>query len=83
MRGEIVNLKNTIVGSEKTEKPLQVQPLVRPTADGTVIEIKAIHVDDGAVRHVRRKKEGQSYRLPKPALVCRGVVRAKDIFRVS
>jgi hypothetical protein len=51
---------------------------VRPTADGTVIEIKAIHVDNGAVGHALDKKEGQSYRLPKPALVCRGVVHPKD-----
>ena len=78
-RSKIVDLRNAIVWSEKAEESLQIQPLVGPTADGTVIEVKAIYVDNGAVGHARDKKEGQSYGLPKPALVCRGVVHSKDI----
>jgi len=81
-RSKIVNLKNIIVRSEKAEESLQIQPFVGIAADGTVVKIKAVYVDYGAVGHVGYKKEGQSYRLPKPALDCRGVVQIKHNCRL-
>ena len=65
-------------GLRRLKNRLQIQPFVGPTADCTVIEIEAVYVDNGAVGHAQDKKEGQSYRLPEPALVCRGVVHPKD-----
>lgn len=79
---EIVDLVDVVVRAEKLKKSLQIQPLAVSAPNRPVIEVEAINVNNGLIRHVQRgnKKEGQSYRLPKPALVCRGVVQRQALF---
>ena len=75
-RGEVLDGSQVVGGPQHCEVPIDVQPLVRRAADGTVIEVEAINVDDGSPRRgywkVGHKGERRPYRPPGPGFLYRG-----------
>lgn len=63
-RGEVMDLKNMVVGPEQLKEALQVQPLKGTPADCAIVEIESVYVDDGAWGHVGPKKKGNHIDCP-------------------
>jgi len=48
---EVMDLNNIVVRPEQLKKALEVQPLKGAAADGAVVKVEPVYVDDGARRH--------------------------------
>jgi len=48
---EVMDLNNIVVRPEQLKKALEVQPLKGAAADGAVVKVEPVYVDDSARRH--------------------------------
>jgi hypothetical protein len=71
---EEADMADVVVFSKATTKFGQIQPLVRGALDGSVVEIEAVNVDDGAVGWSGQKNGRSLSNRPPAPLEGRGVV---------
>ena len=64
--GEIMDLVDVVVRAEERKKSLQIQPLVIPAPNRPVVEVEAINVNNGSVRHTGRKTKKKGNHIDCP-----------------